>query len=351
MATTAPTPLLQFFSFIYTKLGCMDRIGLALLVCLLWACNAKDRKADAKPEKTTEAAPVVFSGRFAATQPPYQLTDTALLNNKDTASLPASEVAPLVPDTLLQKLFGKTTGIRYTPLAKMGEKNKETYYLLKAGSGSKKAALLVVFEKAGNYGATLPFLVPDDNASTSQVSLIDKSYAITKSVTQRSESEVTGEGKEVLSYDAREKRFGLIMTDLLNDNPAVLVNPLDTFPKSNRLAGDYYLNKKNLVAVRDGRHPNQILVYIHTENSEGDCKGELKGEFLLTSTTTAVYRQGGDPCILGLSFAGNSVSIHEESGCGNYRGLDCPFGGKFTRKKEEKPKEPTKSTKRPKQAQ
>lgn len=330
----------------------MYRIGLAILVCLLGACSGNEPRTETKTGKKEEATTQPALGSyFVATGLPFQLADTGLLNNKDTSSVPAGYLAPLGQDTTVKKIFGKTSGIKYTPLAKVEEKNRETYYVVKAAAGSKKAALLVVYDKTGAYGAMLPFLVPDDNPATSQASSIDKSYTITKAIVQRKENEVQGEGKEVLSYDAKEKRFNLVMTDLLNDNPAVLVNPLDTFPKTNKLAGDYYLNKKNLVAVRDGRHPNQILVYIHTENSDGDCKGELKGEFIMTGSTTAVYRQGGDPCILGLVFAGNSVSIKEESGCGNYRGLDCPLSGTFTRKKEEKPKETTKSGKRPKRTQ
>ena len=327
---------------------------MAILCCLLWACSGNEQRAGANgtaKSEERENTHAGFSNRFAAAPLPYQLTDTGLLNNKDTASLPPDYLSQLVPDSTLVKLFGKTSKIKYTPLAKVEEKDKDSYYVIKAAAGDKKAALLVVFDGKGNYGAALPFLVPDEKDDTWQSSSIDKSRTITKAVVQRRENEVAGEGKEVLAYDAGEKRFTLIMTDLLNDNPAVVVNPLDTFPKTNKLAGDYYLNKKNLVAVRDGRHPNQILVYIHTENSDGDCKGELKGEFLITSSTTAVYRQGGDPCILGLTFSGNSVSIREESGCGNYRGLDCPLSGTFTRKKEEKPKEATKSSKRPKRAQ
>jgi hypothetical protein len=43
--------------------------------------------------------------------------------------------------------------------------------------------------------------------------------------------------------------------------------------------------------------------------------------------------------------------MNEESGCGNYRGLDCPFSGTFTRKKEAKPKEASKKLKQRKSTQ
>jgi len=327
----------------------MYRIGVVLLGILLVACNGGDKKEQKGKTGESDGNPVGFSSRFEAAAVSYQLTDTALLNSKDTARLSADYLTALLADSTVKKVFGKTKGIVYSPLQKLTGSSKESYYLVKAAAAGKAAAFLLVFDNKGNYGAGMPFLVPDDKESTTQVSSIDKSFTVTKSTTERSGSDVTGEGKEVLAYDAGSKKFSLIMTDLLHDE-AGLINPIDTFPKTNKLAGDYYKNKKNLVSVRDGRHPNQILVYIHTENSEGDCKGELKGEFILTSTKTAVYRQGGDPCILGLTFSGNTVSMNEERGCGNYRGLDCPLDGTFTRKKAEKPKEATKKGQRPKQA-
>ena len=320
----------------------MYRIGFAVLTCLLLACNGSEEKTEGSTEKGSGPA---FGNRFTEVSLPYQLADTTLQNNRDTASLPAADIAALVPDSIGKKIFGKTTGIRYSPLAKMEAPGKEAYYVVKGTAGTKIAALLMVFDQNGNYGSTIPFLVPDNNTSTSQLSSIDRSYAVTRGVTERSGGTVTGEGKEVLAWDRAGKNFSLIMTDLLNDNPAILVNPLDTFAKTNRLAGDYYKNDKNLVAVRDGRYANQILVYIHTENKSRDCIGELKGEFVMTGTNTAVYRLGGDPCVLSLTFSGNSISLNEERGCGNYRGLDCPFTGSFTRKKEESKKNKSKKQK------
>lgn len=328
----------------------MYRIGLAIVCFLLLACNGKEKKRGEDHAVAGNKNPAGFNSRFKVATLPYQLTDTALLHHDDTARLAADYLTALLSDSTIKNVFGKAKNIHYSPMVKLAEPGKETYYLVKAVGGDKTAAFLLVFDRKGNYIAATPFLIADSDPSITQSSSIDKSYVITRAITQKNGAEVTGEGKEVLAYDARKQKFSLIMTDLLNDESEVLVNPLDTFPKTNKLAGDYYKNKKNLVSVRDGRHPNQILVYIHTENSEGDCRGELKGEFILTSTKTAVYRQGGDPCILALSFKGNTVSINEERGCGNYRGLDCPFDGSFTRKKEEIPKETTKTAKRPKRA-
>jgi hypothetical protein len=320
----------------------MKRLGGFVLLCgLLAAC----KNGEKVQEKKVEAGTQVFAGVFKEGKLPYQLTDTGLLKNMDTTSVPAASISPLIHDSITDKYFGRKASIKYTSLVKLSQKEKAGYYIVKAASGSKKAALLLVFDTEENFSAAYPFLVPDEDPNTSQTSSIDKNFTITKSTTQKSGADIIGEGKEVVAYDAAARNFSLIMMDALKDNTGEGINPIDTFPKTNSLAGDYYL-AKNIVAVRDGRYPNQLLVYIHTENTEGDCKGELKGEFLLTSATTASYRLGGDPCVLGLSFKGNSVSIKEESGCGNHRGLDCPLSGTFTRKKAMTSKQTPKKPKR-----
>ncbi|GAA4728755.1 hypothetical protein [Flavisolibacter ginsenosidimutans] len=313
-----------------------------LLLCFA-ACKNDDKKKETQTK--TEAPQIGLASFFKEGALPYQLSDTALLRNSDTASLPASIVAPLIADSIKKKYFDEDK-IRYTALARFAQKGKDVYYIIKASGGGKKAALLLVFDKQNNFGATYPLLLPDANPNTSQTVVMDKNFTVTKTTTLRNGAEVTGEGKEVVAYDAASKAFSLIMMDALNDNPAVLVNPIDTFPKKNKLAGDYFLNKKNLIAVRDGRYPTQLLVYIHTENEAGDCIGQLKGEFILTTSTTAAYRQGGDPCVLNLTFNGNTVSMSEERGCGNYRGLDCPLSGSFTRKKAQSAKPLSSKTKR-----
>jgi len=313
--------------------------GFVLLFILLLACNNNEEQKEHNNQSQG------MDKLFKEITPPYQLSDTGFAKNKDTTTIPAATIDPLIPDSIKTKYFGKNVTIRYTALVKMKPKENAMYYMVKAIGGTKKAAFLLVFDKENNFGASFPFLLTDADPATSQLSVIDKNFTITKSVTQRAGPDITGEGKEVVAYDAASKSFSLIMTDLLHDNPAEISNPIDTFPKTNKLAGDYILNKKNIVSVRDGRNPNQLLVYIHTENKERDCRGELKGEFLMTSSSSAIYRQGGDPCVLNLNFSGNKVSIYEERGCGNYRGLDCPLSGSFTRKKQQPLKEAAKKKK------
>ena len=318
----------------------MYRFGVVLLCLFLLAC--KNKKAGAKGENGFSYQD--FSTLFPPISLPYSLSDTGLLNNKDTTVIRSTGFARYIPDSVKNKIFSRGSKIKYYALAKFQAPGAETYYLVKISTGSRKVALLISFDKNGSYGATFPFLVPDEEAATSQISSIDKSYTISRNVTRKKENEVSGEGKDVYVYNNESKQFTLIMTDLLDESKSELINPIDTLPRTRRFTGDYVEGKRNIVSIRDGHTPNQALAFVHLEKNDGECTGELKGEILFTSSKTAIYRQGGDPCVLQFSFTPTSVSLKEEQGCGNHRGLNCALEGTFSRKKEAKTKPSAKKT-------
>ncbi|WP_345253968.1 hypothetical protein [Flaviaesturariibacter amylovorans] len=290
----------------------------------------------ATDEKGTGSTAATSFGGFRAARVPYSLSDTALLRHSDTTALDADRFTGYLPDSLRSALFGSAR-IRYSPLARIGgEEGSETYYVVKAAAGARQAALLFVFDKQQALGGAFPFLAPDSDPSTAQTSGIDKSYSIVRSVVRKKTNETSSDGKDVFIYNAAAKTFTLISTDPLEDRRDVL-NPIDTMKRTHPLAGDYVRNERNFISVRDARSPSEISFFVHFEKDE-DCSGELNGTALLTSSRTAVYRQGGDPCVLELTFSANSVSMREMEGCGSHRGVQCLFEGKFPRKKEVSPK-------------
>ncbi|RYY98613.1 MAG: hypothetical protein EOO11_07540 [Chitinophagaceae bacterium] len=306
--------------------------GILFLLIGVAACGGGDQKpAAGKTGEGTDAGNGSFAGQFREVKLPYSLTDTALLDGTDTSTLRHTGFTESLPDSLRSELFpgGK---VRYTPLARMAAEGGGAYYVVKAAAGARKAALLYVCDKEQRIVGVFPFLVPDGDASTSQASSIDKSYSITRSVVQKKDNETASDGKDVYIYNTALKSFTLIMTDPLEDRRDVL-NPIDTLKRTHPLAGDYVRNERNFISVRDARSTSEISFYIHFEKDE-DCNGELKGTALLTSSKTAVYRQGGDPCVLELTFGANSVTMREMEGCGSHRGLKCLFEGNFPRKKE-----------------
>lgn len=310
----------------------MRRVGsILLLVLIVIACNNEKKE---EPEDESVFRYESFSGKFKNAKLPFVLSDTGLLNNTDTASIRNQAFIQFIPDSVKKKLFTNPSKLRYVPLYRVEASNGEQYFVLKAVSGSRKAALLVTFDKAQNYGAALPFLVPDDDPKTYQVSSLDKSFSITRAVTRRSEEDVAMEGKDVYVYNKDARQFTLIMTDLLDEGEQALLNPIDTFARTHKYAGDYTQGKRSLLSIRDGRSPKEVMFFVHFEKNDGECTGELKGSLFFTSSTTAVFRQGGDPCVLEFTFKKSSVSMREVEGCGLHRGLQCLFEGTFTRKKE-----------------
>lgn len=327
----------------------MLRFGfVCIILAALSACGNNDKvnAGTTAPATTTQDSANTsidlsqFNNKFTTSEVPYVLTDSVLQQNKDTAIIAATFLKPFVADSIITAVFGKGARPKYVALQKFKTDKPETYYLVKATQGNRVAALLLTFNNE-QFGGLLPFLVPDKDAGTTQVTSIDKAFTISKNIS-RKEDDVVIDGKEVYVYNTNTKSYELIMTDLLDESTAELINPIDTLPKTHKFAGDYIKNKKNIVSVRNGRRPNEVRVFVHFEKDNGECTGELKGDALIISSNTAVYRQGGDPCVLQFSFASSSVTLKEEEGCGSHRGVKCLFEGTYPLKKETKPKTSTK---------
>lgn len=318
----------------------MVRSGFVLLLLFLLSCKGK--KGGSSNEETGFSYEA-FSAQFPSAALPYQLSDTSLAKSRDTASIHDQYFAGMVPDSVNAKWFGKGNKVKYFPIARFNADKSSNYFLVKSASASRKGAFLFVFSKS-QLQAVFPFLLPDSDPSTSQSAVLDKSYSIIKNVIQKKPGNVAAEGKDVFVYNPAAKNFSLILTNPIDNGHADIINPIDTFPRRHKFSGDYVKDKRNFVSVRDGRYPNQLVVFIHREF--GECSGELKGDVLLTSATAAMYRQGGDPCMLNLRFDNSAVTLKEEGGCGSHRGLDCTFDGVFPRKKEARPRPAAKSKSR-----
>ncbi|HEX6333564.1 MAG TPA: hypothetical protein VFZ78_05005 [Flavisolibacter sp.] len=315
----------------------MYRTGIILVWMCLFGCG--DRDADSGRGGFTYDT---FSEKFREAGLPYHLSDTALLRNRDTVRIRPAQFDAFLPDSVEQKVFPRSRQVSYIPLVRFDVPEEGTYHIIKVINGSRRMAMLVVFDTEGNYASHMTFLAPDSDAATAQVSSIDRSHSISKTVFRTSGATIH-EGKNVYAYSKDTRQFSLIMTDRLNDRTAEVINPIDTLPKTHKLAGDYVRDKRNYVSIRNGRSDRQLMAFIHIEKNEGECVGELKGEILMTSATTAIYRQGADPCALQFSFRGSTVTLKEEQGCGNHRGINCPFEGSFTKKKPAKPKSQARS--------
>ena len=307
-----------------------------LLIPFMLGCGNKKSSNDSGAMDVQD-----FFKLFRSVKLPYTLTDTSLTKlAKDTPIISDELLAQFVSDTVLVKQFGSAKPKIY-PAGKVGVRKGETYLFAKAISGAKKVAYLFTFDKENKFRAALPLIVSDSDPQTSQVSAMDSKYTISINSQRKKANGELGYKREAYVYN-NIGVYTLILTETNEDitSTADIINPLDSLPRKNKLSGDYVFDKRNLVSVRDGRHPTQLRFFVHFEKDKGNCKGELRGEADLTSPTVAVYRENGDPCVLEFTFGTNTVSMKEVQGCGNYRDIKCFFEGTYVRKKE-KPK-PTK---------
>lgn len=290
-----------------------------------------------------------FIDFFQPLQLTYQLSDTILpKKGKDSLLISYKIFTQFVPDSILRKVYGKGVKPKIYALGKAEAAKAETYLFVKTVSNDNKAVFILAFDKKQQFLAGMVALKPDNNKATLQTVTMDRRYSITKTVSLRNVDGSLSEGKDVYALNADTKNFTLIMTDALNDKVTELINPIDTLPRKNKLSADYVNGKMNLVSVRDGRVSGRITFFIHFEKNNGDpmaigCTGELKGEALLKSPTTAEYRVAGDPCVLKFIFSSTSVTLKEVEGCGSRRGLNCAFDGSFGKKKYVKPSAKSKS--------
>ncbi|WP_431215639.1 hypothetical protein ACQ86N_13785 [Puia sp. P3] len=136
---------------------------------------------------------------------------------------------------------------------------------------------------------------------------------------------------------SEESGFVLILTESNDSKPKIppIFNPIDTLPRRHKFSGDYAQNKRNIVAIRDGRDATRILFFVHFEKDDATCNGELKGEAKFVSPGVARYKSYSDPCAIEFSFGVTGVTLKELGGCGVHRDIKCFFEGFFERRKGE----------------
>ncbi|HEV7780511.1 MAG TPA: hypothetical protein VGO58_04550 [Chitinophagaceae bacterium] len=314
---------------------------LLLALVLLAGCKQK-KKPSLSGDDPVELSD--FIDFFRALKLPYQYADTALpRQEKDSFLVSYTNFSRFIPDSVIDKVYGKGVKPKIYALGKAERPKAETYLFVKTSTKDKKALFILAFDSKQQFIASMPVLRPDNNKATAQSMVMDRTFGITKAVSLRNADGSMSDGKDVYVLSAETKSFLLIMTDALNDKVTELINPIDTLPRKNKLSSDYSNGKMNMVSVRDGRRAGQLSFFIHFEKSNGSCTGELKGEATIKSPTMAEYREEGDPCVLRFIFSANAVTLKEEEGCGNRRGLNCPFDGSFARKKYVKPAGNTKT--------
>lgn len=281
-----------------------------------------------------------FMESFETVKTPCTITDSIFMKDDNDSSLIGYEVfTKFIPDSVISKHFSKEDKPDLFPVAKVKAEKKESYLFCKAYTDVKEILYLLCFDKSDKFIASKVMFAYDKNSDYEATVTVDSKYTITVNRQHRS-----AEGELLYKKDAYVLNdmggFTLILTES-NDAAAKslsIINPIDTLPRKHKFSGDYVIDKKNFISVRDGKNNSSFLFFVHFEKDGGICNGELKGEGKFTSAATAQFRGSSDPCAIDFSFKENLVTMKEIEGCGNHRDIKCFFEGTFLKKKEVKPK-------------
>jgi hypothetical protein len=299
---------------------------------LLLACQGK-KKSPAESEKVDLKD---FIGFFQPVKLPFLLTDDSL-RKKETDSMAISYkiFSQFIDDTVVTKYFGKGVKPKLYPLGKVKADKKETYLFLKAITSFKKIAYVICFDRSGKFVAAKPLIISITEPGSSNTAVMDPKYTISVTHQRKTPGGQVFYKKEAFVFNPAGG-FTLILRESNEATPKSLqiINPIEALSHKHKFSGDYLQDSRNFISVRDGKDASHIVIFIHFEKNDGDCRGELKGSAKFISSGTAVYRANGDPCAVEFTFTANRVSIKEVEGCGNHRDIKCFFDGSFLKRKE-----------------
>ncbi|GAB3418118.1 hypothetical protein GCM10027516_12570 [Niabella aquatica] len=278
-----------------------------------------------------------FVAFFPEVKLPFMYADSSLHTPSDDSLLISAEIFnQFTPDSILSGSFAAGEKPKLYAIGKLSEKKGTTYLISKALTARQKVMLITAYDKKNNFLAGFAAMKSTKDKGITTAITIDKLFNINKKTAKRLPNDVEISGDDVYVLNAAAKKFMLVMTDSLGDD-AEIINPIDTLGRKYKYAGDYGTGNRNIISIRDNEKRGRVHFFIHLEEKNSQCNGELKGEANIVSDNTIEYRLPGDPCILRFIFDKNSVTLQEVEGCGSRMGaLDCTFNGRYAKKKAPK---------------
>ncbi len=304
------------------------RFPLVLASILLFLASCGKKVKDINSDEPLEAKD--FIEAFAERALPIQFTQTDLQKKEnDSFFVKSKTVSQFIPDSIFSSYFGKTKDIKFYRKGRYKAETEETYLFLMAEKKEKKAAFILCFDKNLKFSAGMELTHKITETGVTLDGGIDRKLTVIRTRNKPSKNGAFFYNKSAYVYNT-EGLFTLILTE--SNEPveeAEIYNPIDTFATKDPLSGDYALDKKNFVSVRDGGKPGKLLFFLNVSKRNGSCDGSLRGDMVQVKPKVFQYNKADDHCIIEFTFSKNSVQVKELEACGNHRGVRCSFDGKF----------------------
>ena len=313
----------------------MRRIYVVCFVLVL-LLSCKDKNASLSGNEPVDIK--YFLAAFPTLKLPYKVADSNMVKIADTTNISYAVFSGFVPDSVLISALGKNVSkSKIHPVGQIIKEN-ETYILANFTQNKKTSLVTFLLNKKSAYLANLILLKQDTkddymhsvNITTEPTFILNK-----EKYNNANELFYTRNG---YAYNNGSSEFIAVMNDSNEDlkRKSEVINPIDTFPRLNKLSGNYVQDKKNYISVRDGSNSFKYQFFIHFEKNDGDCTGELKGIMTMRDATHGYFQENGDPCVIDFIFGSNNITVKERGNCGNHRGIKCFFDDIYRKKKESK---------------
>jgi hypothetical protein len=318
---------------------------LILLSVLVWSCKGKKHSLAGNDDG--ELSVSEFLDYFQPLALPFAAGDTLLRRKEpDAASINYQLFTRLLPDSLLTRYFGTGVKPKLYAIGRIKVPKNETYVFVKCVARDRRMLYLFCFDKKDRYSAARPVLYLDNSPGVWGEAGMDGKYTLSLTHYRRGSDGLVYHTTDDYIYNNDAGTFNLILTESneAKTRPQSIYDPIDTMPRKHKFSGDYSQDKRNIIAIRDGRDANRVNFFVHFEKDDGNCKGELKGEAKFVSPGIARYRSYSDPCAVEFTFDAGGVSMKELGGCGVHRDIKCFFEGYFERRRNPHPKTAGKRT-------
>lgn len=325
------------FIFIGNPEESMKKLFIVIVAVLsLFACKQK-KKSLVGDEPVTVSDFIEF---FPESSLPFRIADTSLAKPGVEALLISHKVfTGIIPDSVLNKDFGKGAKPKIYALGRVKEPQKENYLFFKAIQGTKRVGYMATFSKDEKFMAAMPLVRTGFDKFTTVYGILDNKFQIT-TYKEKIEHGQPHFKRNVYLYNSAAGQYTLIMTEPNEEIIEKIVDPIDTLSRKNKFSGNYVMDARNFISIRDAKKANEYQLFIHFEKDNGNFIGELKGMLRMVSKTVGQYQEPGNPCALEITFTGSSLSMKETGGCGSYRDIKCFFEGSYPKKALPKPREP-----------
>ncbi len=254
----------------------MNNIVMVAMVVLLFS-GCGDKKASLHGNDKVTVSD--FISAFPKLTLPFTASDTTLQKSIDTTTISNDVFNQFVPDSLLEKIIGKNNeSFTIKPIGKIDRPDGE--YLVAVVNDKKKSTMIVfLFDKKYHFVAALELL--NNSKSNGYLHSVNINNEPTFTVS-REKSTADNQllyTRNGYAFNKTANAFLVVVNDSNEDTAKnnEVTNPIDTFPAINKFSGDYILDKKNFISVRDGKNASVYNFFIHFEKNEGDCIGKLKG--------------------------------------------------------------------------